>query len=57
MAWKNILPQQKVNRKKASDRTAGAGSLGFGGGASARTRPADEVNTTIESVKFEVSPL
>lgn len=57
MAWKNILPQQKVNRKKASDRTAGAGSLGFGGGATAQDKAADEANTTIESVKFEVGPL
>ena len=57
MAWKNVLPQQKVNRKKASDRTAGAGSLGFGGGATAQDKAADEANTTIESVKFEVGPL
>ena len=57
MAWKNLLPPQKVNRKKASDRTAGAGSLGFGGGASVQDKAADEANTTIESVKFEVGPL
>jgi hypothetical protein len=57
MAWKNILPKQKVNRKKASDRTAGAGSLGFGGGTTARDEAEDEANTTLESVKFQVSPL
>jgi hypothetical protein len=57
MAWKNILPQQKVNRKKATDRTAGAGSLGFGGGTSAQDKAQDEANTTLESVKFEVAPL
>jgi hypothetical protein len=56
MAWKNILPQQKVNRKKASDRTAGAGSLGFGGGASAKDKAQDEADT-IESVAFEVGDL
>jgi hypothetical protein len=57
MAWKNLVPQQKVNRKKASDRTAGAGALGFGGGASAQDKADDEANTTIESVRFEVGPL
>lgn len=56
-AWKNILPQQKVNRKKATDRTAGAGGLGFGGGSTAQDQADDSANTTIESVKFEVRPL
>ncbi len=56
-AWKNILPQQRVNRKKATDRTAGAGGLGVGGGATAQDKAADEANTTIESVRFEVGPL
>jgi hypothetical protein len=56
-AWKNILPQQKVNRKKATDRTAGAGSLGFGGGATARDRAQDDADSTIESVAFEVGDL
>jgi hypothetical protein len=57
MAWKNILEKVKVNRKKASDRTAGAGNLGFGGGSSAQDKADDEANTTLESMKFEVSPL
>jgi hypothetical protein len=56
-SWKNIVPQQKVNRKKATDRTAGAGTLGFGGGRTAQDQAADEANTTVESVKFEVGPL
>lgn len=57
MAWKNMLPKQKVNRKKATDRTAGMGSLGFGGGATATDKADDEANTTLESVAFEVSPI
>ena len=56
-AWKNIIPLTKVNRKKASDRTAGAGTLGFGGGATARDRADDEANTTLEPTKFEIGPM
>ena len=56
-AWKNLVPKVAVNRKKATDRTAGAGSLGFGGGATARDQAEDAANTTIESVKFEVGSL
>jgi hypothetical protein len=56
-AWKNIIPLTKVNRKKASDRTAGAGSLGFGGGATAQDKATDEANTTLEPTKFEIGPL
>ncbi len=56
-SWKNLIPLAKVNRKKASDRTAGAGSLGFGGGATARDKAGDEANTTLEPVKFEIGPL
>ncbi len=56
-AWKNIIPLTKVNRKKASDRTAGAGSLGFGGGATARDKASDEANTTLEPTRFEIGPL
>ena len=47
-SWKNIIPLTKVNRKKASDRTAGAGTLGFGGGATAQDKAQDEANTTLE---------
>jgi hypothetical protein len=56
-SWKNLIPLAKVNRKKASDRTAGAGSLGFGGGATAQEKASDEANTTLEPVKFEIGPL
>jgi hypothetical protein len=56
-SWKNLIPLAKVNRKKASDRTAGAGSLGFGGGATAQDKASDEANTTLEPVKFEIGPL
>jgi hypothetical protein len=56
-SWKNLIPLAKVNRKKASDRTAGAGSLGFGGGATAHDKASDEANTTLEPVKFEIGPL
>ncbi len=56
-SWKNLIPLAKVNRKKASDRTAGAGTLGFGGGATAREKATDEANTTLEPVKFEIGPL
>lgn len=56
-SWKNLIPLAKVNRKKASDRTAGAGSLGFGGGATARDKASDEANTTLEPVAFEIGPL
>jgi hypothetical protein len=56
-SWKNIIPLAKVNRKKASDRTAGAGSLGFGGGATAKDKAQDEANTTLEPTKFEIGPL
>jgi hypothetical protein len=56
-SWKNIIPLTKVNRKKASDRTAGAGSLGFGGGATSQDRAQDEANTTLEPTKFEIGPL
>ena len=56
-SWKNIIPLAKVNRKKASDRTAGAGSLGFGGGATAQDKAQDEANTTLEPTRFEIGPL
>lgn len=56
-AWKNVIPQKAVNRKRAADRTAGAGALGFGGGATAQDKAADEANTTVESVRFEARPL
>jgi hypothetical protein len=56
-AWKNLIPPQKVNRKKATDRTAGMGGLGFGGGATAADRAADEANTTLEPVPFEIGPM
>jgi hypothetical protein len=56
-AWKNVIPKVRVNRKKATDRTAGMGALGFGGGASAADKTDDEANTTIESVPFQVEPL
>ncbi len=56
-SWKNLIPLARVNRKKASDRTAGAGSLGFGGGATAQDKASDEANTTLEPVKFEIGPL
>jgi hypothetical protein len=56
-SWKNLIPLAKVNRKKASDRTAGAGSLGFGGGATAQDKAGDDANTTLEPVKFEIGPL
>ena len=55
--WKSLVPPQKVNRKKAQDRTAGMGGLGFGGGATAQDRAADEANTTLEDVPFEIGPL
>jgi hypothetical protein len=56
-SWKNIIPLAKVNRKKAGDRTAGAGSLGFGGGATAQDRAKDEADTTLEPTKFEIGPM
>jgi hypothetical protein len=56
-SWKNLIPKVKVNRKKAQDRTAGMGALGFGGGATDKDRAEDEANTTIESVAFEVPEL
>ncbi|MCX6545285.1 MAG: hypothetical protein NTV05_12855 [Acidobacteria bacterium] len=56
-AWKSLIPPQKVNQKRASDRTAGMGSLGFGGGATAQDKAADEANTTIEQVPFAVGPM
>jgi hypothetical protein len=56
-AWKSLIPPQKVNRKKTQDRTAGMGSLGFGGGATAKDKADDEANTTIEEVPFAVGPL
>lgn len=56
-AWKSLIPPQKVNRKKASDRTAGMGGLGFGGGTSAQDKADDEANTTIEEVPFEIAPM
>jgi hypothetical protein len=56
-SWKNIIPKVKVNRKKAQDRTGGMGSLGFGGGTTEKDKAADEANTTLESMAFEVSPL
>ena len=56
-AWKNVIPQKAVNRKKAADRTAGAGALGFGGGATAQDKTGDAANTTIESVRFEARQL
>jgi len=55
--WKSLIPPQKVNRKKAQDRTAGMGGLGFGGGATAQDRAADEANSTLEDVPFEIGPL
>jgi hypothetical protein len=56
-SWKSLVPPQKVNRKKIQDRTGGMGSLGFGGGATAKDRADDEANTTIEDVPFEIGPL
>jgi hypothetical protein len=56
-AWKNLLQPQRVNRKAAEDRTAGAGGLGFGGGTDAKQRAEDEANTTLESVRFQVGPM
>jgi hypothetical protein len=56
-AWKNLIPQKAVNRKRAADRTAGAGALGFGGGATAQDKSDDAANTTMESVRFEARPL
>jgi len=56
-AWKNLLQPQRVTRKAAEDRTQGAGGLGFGGGTGAKERAEEEANTTIESVRFQVSPL
>jgi hypothetical protein len=56
-SWKSLVPPQKVNRKKAQDRTAGMGSLGFGGGATAQDKAQDEANTTLEQVPFEMGPL
>jgi hypothetical protein len=55
--WKSLIPPQKVNRKKTQDRTAGMGSLGFGGGATSKDKADDEANTTIEQVPFAVGPL
>lgn len=55
--WKSLVPPQKVNRKKAQDRTAGMGSLGFGGGATAKDQANDETNTTLEDVPFDIGPL
>ena len=55
--WKSLVPPQKVNRKQAQDRTAGMGGLGFGGGASSQDGAADEANTTLEEVPFEIGPL
>jgi hypothetical protein len=37
-----------MNRKKAQDRTAGMGALGFGDGATDKDRAEDEANTTSE---------
>ena len=56
-SWKSLVPPQKVNRKKVQDRTAGMGSLGFGGGATAKDKADDEANTTLEDVPFEIGPL
>jgi len=56
-AWKSLVPPQKVNRKKAQDRTAGMGGLGFGGGATAQDKAGDEANTTIEDVPFAIGPM
>jgi hypothetical protein len=56
-SWKSLVPPQKVNRKKAQDRTAGMGSLGFGGGATSKDRADDEANTTLEQVPFEMGPM
>ena len=56
-AWKNLIQPQRVNRKAAEDRTAGAGGLGVGGGTDAKQRAEDEANTTLESVRFQVSPM
>ena len=56
-SWKSLVPPQKVNRKKVQDRTAGMGSLGFGGGATAKDRADDEANSTLEDVPFEIGPL
>jgi hypothetical protein len=55
--WKSLVPPQKVNRKKAQDRSAGMGSLGFGGGVTAKDRAADEADATLEDVPFEIGPL
>ncbi len=56
-AWKNLVPKKAVNRKKAADRTAGVGSLGFGGGATAQDKAADAADTTLEDVRFDARPL
>jgi hypothetical protein len=56
-SWKSLIPPQKVNRKKAQDRTAGMGGLGFGGGATAKDKVDDEANTTLEDVPFAIGPL
>ena len=56
-SWKNIIPLVRVNRKKASDRTAGAGGLGFGGGATAQDKAKDEANTTLEPMAFQIGPM
>jgi hypothetical protein len=56
-AWKSLIPPQKVNRKKAQDRTQGMGGLGFGGGATAQDKADDEANTTLEEVPFAIGPL
>ena len=56
-SWKSLIPPQKLNRKKAQDRTAGMGSLGFGGGATAKDKADDEASTTLEDVPFEIGPL
>ncbi|OFW22346.1 MAG: hypothetical protein A3G21_15400 [Acidobacteria bacterium RIFCSPLOWO2_12_FULL_66_21] len=56
-SWQNIIPKVKVNRKKMQDRTGGMGSLGFGGGTTAKDKTEDEANTTLESMAFEVSQL
>ncbi|MBP1635009.1 MAG: hypothetical protein H6Q10_1583, partial [Acidobacteria bacterium] len=56
-AWKNLVPKKAVNRKKATDRTAGVGGIGFGAGGGAPSAAEDAANTTIESVRFEARPL
>ncbi len=56
-AWKSLVPPQKVNRKKAQDRTGGMASLGFGGGATAKDKAADDADTTLEQVPFEMGPM